>query len=140
MSRLVGTAIECSIAWRKHSDGSGFYPDSGIVEIVNGKCSVLNCTTKCRFNLSPGETDMLTKEGSPAFVSPTLAQWGAIISEVAEKRWIACFCGHPIEAGNFDAYDHDGGLHVEGEKERQWVYHHCPKCGYDYSFQHIILR
>ena len=72
-------------------------------------------------------------------VIPTMAQWGAIISQVAKERGITCICGRPIEPGRFDSYDHDGGLPVKYSKERQWVYHHCA-CGYDYSFQHILPR
>lgn len=40
-------------------------------------------------------------------------------------------CGANL--GPIEYYPHDGGWTVEGFSEKQWLYRHCDKCGYDWA-------
>ena len=49
-----------------------------------------------------------------------------------------CICGATLKGNGIDYWGpHDGGIHVEGETEKQWVYVHCSKCGYDMALWKI---
>ncbi|AKB77957.1 hypothetical protein MSHOH_1474 [Methanosarcina horonobensis HB-1 = JCM 15518] len=42
-------------------------------------------------------------------------------------------CGEPLETGEIQSYDHDGGLDLKGFGQPQWVYHQCSKCKHQLS-------
>ena len=42
--------------------------------------------------------------------------------------------------GFVERYDHDGGVYVEGEKEKQWVYYTCYDCGYQWALWKVLRR
>lgn len=44
-------------------------------------------------------------------------------------RW----CGVSLKNERILHYDHSGGWKVKGFKELQWLYIHCPHCGYDWA-------
>ena len=44
-----------------------------------------------------------------------------------------CDCGEPITPLTIDMYPHEGGIKVDGETKKQWVYIHCRKCQYDWA-------
>ena len=57
-----------------------------------------------------------------------------------DEKKPTCICGTTLKGGGINYWGpHDGGVHVEGETEKQWVYVHCSKCGYDMAL-HKILR
>ena len=50
-----------------------------------------------------------------------------------------CHCDFPIRRQDLQYYtDHDGGLNIPYESTKCWIFSHCPKCGYDYSFPKIM--
>jgi hypothetical protein len=52
-----------------------------------------------------------------------------------------CMCQFPIRREDLRYYrDHEGGIAIPGEKNLAWLYSHCPKCGYDYSFVKILRQ
>ena len=42
-------------------------------------------------------------------------------------------CGEPLENGELQSYDHDGGYDLKGFGQPQWVYLECSKCRYQLS-------
>ncbi len=42
--------------------------------------------------------------------------------------------------GAVEMYEHDGGVFVEGEKEKQWVYFTCSRCGYQWALWKLLRR
>ncbi len=51
------------------------------------------------------------------------------IEEMAHK--VGCLiCGEPDDL-EVKKYPHEGGVEVEGEPLKQWVYVHCNNCQYD---------
>ncbi|MFH2111886.1 MAG: hypothetical protein ABIJ47_11580 [Candidatus Bathyarchaeota archaeon] len=62
-----------------------------------------------------------------------------LVALIDEKR-PTCICGKVLKGSGLDLWGpHDGGYHVEGFEEKQWVYVHCenPKCGYDMALPKI---
>ena len=49
-----------------------------------------------------------------------------------------CLCGYRFKAGDVRCYPHSGGVDVDGFEGRQWVYFHCPRCGYDMALPKIL--
>jgi hypothetical protein len=68
----------------------------------------------------------------------TLKEWGDELARYAARVGLKCFCWSALYGGTVEGYDHDGGVEVEGFKEKQWVYLTCTKCGHQWSFQHIL--
>ena len=60
------------------------------------------------------------------------------IRKVAEEK-IECVKGGNCEL-ELDMYPHDYGVLVENNPERQWVYFHCAKCGYDWALWKVLKR
>lgn len=45
----------------------------------------------------------------------------------------------PLKNAEVENYDHDGGIEIEGFKEKQWVYAICPECGQQHSHRHLEI-
>ena len=46
---------------------------------------------------------------------------------------LKCTCGETIDEDNIEMYPHNNGMEIEGMEKRQWIYIHCPSCGYDWA-------
>lgn len=67
----------------------------------------------------------------------SLAEIGGLIG----KEELHCDCGRVIQAGDVDRWGpHDGGIEIEGFAEKQWVFFHCAKCGYDWSLVKLLHK
>ena len=71
------------------------------------------------------------------------------IGDIVEKAQVECDCSTwkygnrrkvLLKGRNIESYDHDGGIPVQGFKEKQWVYVHCDACGYDWALWKILNR
>jgi len=54
-----------------------------------------------------------------------------------------CTCGNIITEKDANKYPHEGGVpdvDKDGSTERVWLYFHCKKCGYDWSWWKIEKR
>ena len=78
---------------------------------------------------------MTTVENGKDILSiPRIAQW------VDEMR-VPCDCGEILDGANVKYWGpHDGGIQIEEEKEKQWVYINCSGCGYDWALWKIMNR
>ena len=66
----------------------------------------------------------------------TLAEIGR---KIGAKNPKCGFCDTALRAGDVDCWGpHDGGIHVKGYTEKQWVFFKCSKCGYDWSLAKIL--
>lgn len=66
------------------------------------------------------------------------------LANLIESKKPKCLCGRALSGANLRFYDHDGGYRTlnsyhEEMKEKQWIYVHCKKCGYDMAL-HKIAR
>lgn len=68
-------------------------------------------------------------------VPPSLEELKALIS----KAEVGCFC-KTLLGDSIDSYDHTGGITVQGHSEKQWVYFPCPKCGHEWSLNHLLNK
>jgi len=50
-----------------------------------------------------------------------------------------CTCGEPIHPEEIEMYPHEGGIEIRNQG-RQWVYIHCPKCGYDWALWKLRMK
>lgn len=50
-----------------------------------------------------------------------------------------CSCGEPIHPEEIEMYPHERGIRIKNEG-RQWVYVHCPECGYDWSLWKLRMK
>jgi len=50
-------------------------------------------------------------------------------------RW----CGEPIHPEEIRMYPHERGIRIR-HAGRQWVYLHCPKCGYDWALWKLQMK
>lgn len=56
----------------------------------------------------------------------------------SRERGLNCgSCGEVLTGLFIDAYPHDGGWSILGFFEKYWLSIHCPKCGYDTSFDKL---
>lgn len=53
------------------------------------------------------------------------------------KSKATCLCGEKLYGSNLNWYEHSGGLKLEDDKEKQWYYVTCDKCGYDMAIWKI---
>jgi len=53
---------------------------------------------------------------------------------------VCASCGRTLFINSIHSYDHDGGLPVQGFAEKQWVYFHCKRCGYDSALWKVLNR
>jgi len=65
-----------------------------------------------------------------------LAEIGATLDKARPE----CDCSNSLVGATIHIYNHDGGLQVDGYSEKQWVYLHCSKCGYDWSIWKLLDR
>lgn len=57
-----------------------------------------------------------------------------------QDKTLKCWCGQELDCVGFEGYpDHDGGL-MDASGKKWWVYLHCDKCGYDWSFWKVERR
>lgn len=66
------------------------------------------------------------------------------LEEIEEKLYqeglLVChFDDSPLES-NARMYPHEGGTKIRGYESRQWIYFHCPKCGYDWALWKLLKR
>jgi hypothetical protein len=59
------------------------------------------------------------------------------VAILIEKKKPKCICGKPLKGSGINYYEHEGGVHIVGEKEKQWVYVHCDECGFDMALWKI---
>jgi len=50
-----------------------------------------------------------------------------------------CTCGEPIHPEEIEMYPHESGIEIRSQG-RQWVYIHCPKCGYDWALWKLRMK
>jgi len=69
------------------------------------------------------------------------------LSEYEELGKQTCrFCSqkHPfvsVYLGPIKYYNHEDGWKVFGFQKKQWLYRVCPKCGHEWSLEHLdVLR
>lgn len=62
------------------------------------------------------------------------------IERIVKQRGLTCSCGTPISECSIHCYPHDGGIPVSGFPDKQWVYFHCPKCGYDWALWKLLNK
>ena len=52
-----------------------------------------------------------------------------------------CDCGEfSIKYGEIDHYEHDDGYHLNGYKNKQWIFIVCPKCKIAISFKRLGIE
>lgn len=60
------------------------------------------------------------------------------LATLIDEKKPTCLCGKALKGSGVDYWGpHDGGIYVKGEKEKQWVFVHCDKCGYDMALWKI---
>ena len=60
------------------------------------------------------------------------------VGRLVEEKKPACICGADLRGIHVEHYGpHEGGYLVGGYMERQWVYIHCFRCGYDMALHKI---
>ena len=70
------------------------------------------------------------------YIAYTLDQ----IDDIVKSQNLNCTCGAPIRLSRIHCYPHDGGVRVYGHAGKQWVYFHCPKCGYDWALWKLLNK
>lgn len=66
------------------------------------------------------------------------------LQEIQQKGSEVCHCWKTRDKTcilkYIDMYEHDGGVFVEGKKEKQWVYFTCSRCNYQWALHKVLHR
>ncbi len=68
----------------------------------------------------------------------TLKEYKAKIDTIRPRCGINC--NQTLTSENLEMYPHGDGWNVDGKASPQWLYLHCPKCGYDKSLWKIGIN
>jgi hypothetical protein len=76
-----------------------------------------------------GEADVSAPDN---IVLPTLEQYRAQV--MCDCHWCKGSLSQTV-----DIYEHDSGWYVNGLDKKQWLSVKCLKCGYDWSFNKLLV-